>query len=277
MLETKTPVQDEFTLEQHRIQAIIDTAGAAKDDLKAPSKDRSPVIYLILILALTLVTSMLFDVRQRYETDTMALDYRIKVVLDAKSAAQAALKNAVRRTRDYKASFLRENERARMLAAQVAQLMDIEAQSNKALEARDAQINALKSQNGSLKDTSARLSDEKSGLEAQVAVFQKTQENLQKKIKRLLIRPKVELGKIVITPAVLEGKIVKANRKYNFVIIDLGRNDGIKTGMRLVSSRGEMPAGDIVIEKVYDELSVGKADFAWAGNEVDVGDSVKTK
>ena len=155
--------------------------------------------------------------------------------------------------------------------------MDSKAASESRIGAFNSALNNMKNENNKLRDEIKQLSQERDAFGDRVSSLERTQDSLQRKVKRLLTRTKVELGALVVTPSVLHGKILKANSKYNFIIIDLGKNDGIREGATLSAYRQDQPIGEIMIEKVYDELSVGKALFGWTGDELNIGDTVRGK
>lgn len=231
----------------------------------------------ILIVVLAVFAFLLFGLQQQYDRSTKTLREKVVSVTNSKIIIQEALKNAVRKKRVYKIALQEEGKRAQLLNTQVSQLLSSEQLNKKRAQALDTELRDLKVENNALKDAAVRLSQEKNDLKEQLNSFQKIQANLQEKIKRLLTRTNIELGQVVVTPSALIGKIIKANQKYNFIIIDLGKNDGMQVGMNFAAYRQDNLIGEISIEKVYDELSVGKANFKWAGDELDAGDTIRGK
>ena len=67
---------------------------------------------------------------------------------------------------------------------------------------------------------------------------------------------KVELDKIVVLPnEVPEGRILSIDQDTDFVIINLGDKDGVKTGDVLSISRGQEYLGDVKVTRVQSEMS----------------------
>lgn len=210
----------------------------------------------VLILVSGVLVFIVFNLRDRvlqYRREVGDLEKRVAVILDSKMTLQQTLIKTIRENRQYKISIQDEVKRRELL---------------------NEQLQILTQEMSAARTEIVQLEQDKDFLKGQVSRFKKIRESLQLKIKRLLTRPKVELGEVVVTPSGLNGKILKANRLYNFVIIDLGKNDGIKPGMNLMAYREDDQIGEIVIDKVYDELSVGKAVFEWIGDEMDAGDTV---
>lgn len=238
---------------------------------------KDKLIINILVLGLVLLMFIIISLQKRYnaenkkhEAEIKSLEKKLTVISNARLTLQEALRKSIRKKVEFQLSLQYEQERKRVLDEQLKEL-------NSLMSATKSELNNLQTENSTLKKKMGQLEQDKNTLNEQVAYFKKIQENLQRKIKRLLTRTRVELGEVVVTPAALNGKVLKANRKYNFVIVDLGKNDGIKEGMYLTIYKQDNPVGDINIEKVYDELSVGRTIFEWAGGEIDIGDIVKSK
>ncbi len=189
---------------------------------------------------------------------------------DARETILHALKKSIRKKREYRNSLGEEINRRRAIEEQLSKVFA-------EISTAKSRVKTLEEQNATSAYKISGLEQEKGILSEQVAALKKMQAGLQEKIKRLLTKADVELGQVVVTPASLQGKILKANPSYNFVIIDLGKNDGVKSQTAMVVYRDANQTGEIKIEKVYDELSVGKAAFKWTGNEIGVGDIVRGK
>ncbi|MBI4335566.1 MAG: hypothetical protein HY589_02815 [Candidatus Omnitrophica bacterium] len=204
------------------------------------------------------------------EGEISRLAEKMAVISDARTRLQAALGRSIRKKAALGLSLEAERKRKEELDRQLLiALAQISASADR--------IKDLEREKNDFKKMTGELEKEKQALNEKVNLYSRTQAYLQGKIKRLLAKAKVELNEVVITPESSSGKILKANRDYNFVIVDLGRNDGVKAGERFIIYRDDKETGEAVIEKVYDELSVGKAAFAWTGDEVRVGDVVKGK
>jgi hypothetical protein len=66
----------------------------------------------------------------------------------------------------------------------------------------------------------------------------------------------VELAPVVVTPQIsVSGKVEVVNRKFNFIISNIGQDDGVKLGDVLNVYRNDKPIGLVRVEKLYDVLS----------------------
>lgn len=234
-------------------------------------KEKTPIYLLIVLSAILAVITL--NLKERYDKQNKEIGIlakKIEVISSARATLQQALKKSIGKKIEYRFSLQDEIKRREALDEQLKQLFSEKAASQ-------SMLSDLESQNYALKDEVSQLEQEKGILNERLASFQKVQDRLQFKIKRLLTTPKIELGEVVVTASSLTGNVLKANRLYNFIIIDLGKNDGIESGMSLMAYRQDKLIGEIIIEKVYDELCVGKATFEWHGDELDVGDTIQGK
>ncbi|NQU74124.1 MAG: hypothetical protein HQ547_05395 [Candidatus Omnitrophica bacterium] len=276
MIDTKIPVENDFKIEKTRFQTVVD----AREPTKAKTTSKigiSKLAVYMLILSVMLSALVIYELQIRHNRDIKVLGEQITAISNSKAALQRSLQAAIRQQEEYKVLLEDQTERANALTVQAIQLLNSEIRNNKKIDALYSRLSGQKAENETLKSELKMVSLEKNGLQGQLTSFQRIQQNLQEKIKRLLTRTKVELGAVVVTPSAFQGNILRADREHNFAIIDLGKNDGIKKGMDLTAYRQERPIGAITIEKVYDELSVGRAGFEWQGDELKVGDTVKGK
>jgi hypothetical protein len=66
----------------------------------------------------------------------------------------------------------------------------------------------------------------------------------------------VELAPVIVKPQIsVSGKVEVINRKFNFVISNIGQDDGLKIGDVLNVYRNDKPIGLVRVEKLYDVLS----------------------
>ncbi len=117
------------------------------------------------------------------------------------------------------------------------------------------------------------FSSERSTLQQQLSDLEKAKSDLESKVMQLSEKPTVELDKIVVTNDQLgagsgaagtinaasggpmNGQIVVINRDYDFIVINLGKKQGLSIGQEFQIVRGEQVLGRVKVEKIYDELS----------------------
>ena len=93
----------------------------------------------------------------------------------------------------------------------------------------------------------------------------------------------VELPPIVVRPQITPlmineagigmGKVLAINRDNNFVIMDLGEEQGIKVGNTFVVYRGEQPIADIEVVQVRQNISA--CDIKRETSPIKVGDTIR--
>ncbi len=80
--------------------------------------------------------------------------------------------------------------------------------------------------------------------------------------------------KPVILPAALKGKVLVADPKWNFVVLDVGENQGVlEYGELLVNRNGKLVA-KVVVRNVQKDRSVANVMPGWEIGEVMEGDQV---
>ncbi len=80
--------------------------------------------------------------------------------------------------------------------------------------------------------------------------------------------------KKVLLPAALKGKILAADPKWNFVVLDIGENQGVlEYGELLVNRNGKL-VGKIIVRTVQKDRSVANLMPGWQIGEVFEGDQV---
>ncbi|MBI3321216.1 MAG: hypothetical protein HYZ91_02985 [Candidatus Omnitrophica bacterium] len=127
----------------------------------------------------------------------------------------------------------------------------------------------------------------------QLADLRKAKEQLEAKVMELSGQPLVELDKVTVsdqkasgaegmvmpasatvaTPS--NGQIVVVNREYDFIVMNLGKNQGLSVGQEFQIVRGDEVLGKVKVEKVYDELSAATILPESQKNNIREGDTVK--
>ena len=71
------------------------------------------------------------------------------------------------------------------------------------------------------------------------------------------------------------GQIVVVNREYDFIVVNLGKNQGLSIGQEFQIVRGNQVLGKAKVEKIYDELSAAAILPESQKNNIREGDTVK--
>ena len=97
----------------------------------------------------------------------------------------------------------------------------------------------------------------------------KVEEELKK------LRTEVEMTKPGSTKSIaLSGKIVAVNPTWNFVIIDLGKNDSVVEGLTMVLYRGDKMIGKVKTVTVDAQTSVADVLPGTPASAIEIGDQV---
>ncbi|PIP68017.1 MAG: hypothetical protein CO035_06185 [Candidatus Omnitrophica bacterium CG_4_9_14_0_2_um_filter_42_8] len=84
----------------------------------------------------------------------------------------------------------------------------------------------------------------------------------------------LSLERVGETQAGLKGRIVTINKDHNFVVIDLGKQDGINIGNRFNVYRGEMFLGSVEIIQARDRIAAADIKDIKDGMDIEINDTV---
>jgi uncharacterized protein YlxW (UPF0749 family) len=86
----------------------------------------------------------------------------------------------------------------------------------------------------------------------------------------------VNVGNVrIATGRRFSGKILVVNPKYNFIVIDVGRNQGLEKGVVFIVHRGNTFIGKAEVTKLYETMAAADLVMDWMQDDVRVGDGVK--
>ncbi len=165
---------------------------------------------------------------------------------------------------------------------------DLDAREQELTRVRDE----LKQAQSSSQQTTSQLSSlqgERDQLKRQLADLDKAKADLESKIMELTSHPTVELEKVRVTneptdPATAlpisatgssDGQVVVVNREYDFIVMNLGKNQGLSVGQQFQVVRNNQVLGTVKVEKIYDELSAATILPNSQKDSIREGDTVK--
>ncbi len=86
----------------------------------------------------------------------------------------------------------------------------------------------------------------------------------------------VDVGEVKVhTGKRFSGNVLVVNKRYDFVVIDLGRDHGMETDVVLILHRRSEFLGKVMVEKVYARMSAATLMLDWIQGEPQAGDGVK--
>jgi myosin heavy subunit len=81
-------------------------------------------------------------------------------------------------------------------------------------------------------------------------------------------------GRTRAIPKGLTGRILQVNKDWNFVVIDLGANDGLVPNAEMLIHRKDVLIGKVIISGVTPVMSIAELNVDWAQTSVKEGDFV---
>jgi hypothetical protein len=86
----------------------------------------------------------------------------------------------------------------------------------------------------------------------------------------------VDVGRVRIpTGRRFSGKVLVVNQKHNFVVVDVGRDQGLEKGEVFIVHRGSAFIGKAQVIKVYEKMAAADLIVDWMQDAVQVNDGVK--
>lgn len=182
-----------------------------------------------------------------------------------------------------------KNENA-ILRRQLSQLNNSKTEMEKQFMSLKAEESKLKEQLSEAESSFKSKMLQISNLKRQFEVLDIGEETGQKpkesvELPPIVVRPQTEEPKfqeeVVAAPAAtevmpmasFEGKVLAVNKPYNFIVVDLGQDSGVRIGQRLKVYRDNKPIGAIEIMQIRNTISAG--DIKEETTPIKVGDIIK--
>lgn len=172
---------------------------------------------------------------------------------------------------------------------QLAQAVEQQAVLSSSVDSGNDEITTLNNQVSQLQSELQKVRDQRKDLEAdlialredhnalkdQLAEVDEERNMLQAKLEEMSRVPTVELGRVMVSNDEFErtplqpvsgtmvqaangsaaGQVLVINREYDFVVVDMGRNQGLSVGQEFRVIRGQDVLATVKVEKVYEDLS----------------------
>lgn len=127
------------------------------------------------------------------------------------------------------------------------------ARAESKVEDVNRQIAEINEQVEGQKKQVARIEDEKTAMVDE-------RERLEEAIKEVL--PPTPIPAAVARKLV--GTVIRTDPEWNFVVLDIGKDHGLKRDVNMLVHRGETMVGRIKVSSVRDDVSIGHVDSTWA-------------
>jgi len=127
-------------------------------------------------------------------------------------------------------------------------------------------------------ESTTKLTATNEELRAELEEVRKEKRELEKEIAERTgkIEGAVNVGQVNITTGRrFSGKVLAVNPKHNFVVIDIGKNQGLEKDTVLIVHRGNKFVGKAQVIKVYEKMAAADLVMDWMQDQVQVNDGVK--
>jgi peptidoglycan hydrolase CwlO-like protein len=94
-----------------------------------------------------------------------------------------------------------------------------------------------------------RMKNENTMLEGRISELKEKSVDLD----RIVVKP--ESNAVTPYKELLRGRVLVVNKEYNFIVIDVGQNDGVEKGVAIEIREGTELLGKAEIDKVYETMS----------------------
>lgn len=228
---------------------------------------------ICLLSAGALLYFMLQERTERLETEAQLLE-----LANLKRAIQNKLDRA-------QLELIQVKDQAKLLGQELAERKRAYQRTLDELEKRQTQVKRLekeltneRNQRQSLNLAFAQLKQNYTSLEERLGEARLKAEVLHKELKQPPALEGVELKKIVVKPRnyKLSGTVLAVNKEFNFVVIDLGLEEGIKAGDEFLIYHDSQEIGKIRVEKVHDLMSTASVLFGSQQDKISEEDIVKS-
>lgn len=132
----------------------------------------------------------------------------------------------------------------------------------------------------------ARAKQGYQAVNSELTTLRQAKEALERRVKEMLASQATEAQTIVVKPSAatasasrssLEGKVLVVNREFNFVVVNLGSKDGLKTGTPLAILRGDKSIAKAQVERLYDNMVAATLLSEQDKQKVQEGDLVRVQ
>jgi len=146
------------------------------------------------------------------------------------------------------------------------------------LKGLEKKFNRLQEEVSREREEKQTLAEERQELNNQLRMVTSEKNSLRTRLNRLMARsPKeVDLGQIVVSAAPpLEGKILVVNRKFQFVVVDLGQETDLDIGALLNVYRENEFIGRVQVDHIRETVAACKILPEWTLQDIQEDDYVK--
>lgn len=259
------------------------------------SKGKVLTITLVFLLALSLAgIFMQYSLYNQEKKNRIGLEEKLQGLQNEKKNIENSLENK-------KQEIVQLQKRLEDASTQIKSLQDDLQSEKKMKESMLLDLSQAKTDLDSIKEELNREKEERNDLKVKLEKtlkdFKETETQLEQvKIAKSLVEnklkeldqqgSKVELGKIVVTPEQsqvvttqkasipIEASILSVNKKYNFIVINVGQKDGVKVGDIFSIYRNNKYIVNARVEETRENMSVANLEDKKMAGKIKEGDVV---
>ncbi|MBN1493935.1 MAG: hypothetical protein JW938_07295 [Candidatus Omnitrophica bacterium] len=231
------------------------------------------VIFLILCIVSFSLTVVLCFVRENEKVKRIALEAQVSQLEKDKAGLQMKVQDLNGENEELRRDVEKQKGLVDSYKTKVRDQKATIEEQEKRLAQIDADLTKLRDEYAEFKKSSSGIiedyKDQNQGLLAQIQRLRSSpgESFTNPPLAQGVIPPpaaegqnnvnvSVELEPVVVKPQIsVSGRVEVVNRKFNFVISNIGADDGLKIGDVLNVYRDEQPIGLVRVEKLYDVLS----------------------
>lgn len=214
------------------------------------------------------------ETHEKLDATTAELHTTQKNLADTKKKladTETDLKNTRQTLEETSQKLAAETKRADQLDTDLKDLQ-------KKFEEQAGQLKAATEQLATAQKTIEDLTEKRNQLSTEVAGLKELKHSLEEQVKGQDAELRRLKGIEVPLPPGLSGRVLAVDRTWNFVVIDIGRQDGVLPGGNLVVGRGEKSVGKVKVVQALADKSI--ADIIKLNDPkmpLQVGDGVLTE
>jgi len=264
-------------------------------------------IILVILLAVSVIGGVIiYNSYQKERQKVASLQDNLEDLRMRYKLTENKLEDTKKQLAQLENKLEEANNQIEMLNNELSKEKQYKEELSNSLQELKENLKAKEEKETGLQQEIERAQKEIKRLQAKLKNTEEEKTELENKIKNLesMQQEKVELGEIVVeqkTPvageikpatkkeektkklfpnrASLEGNVLVVNKDYNFVVINLGKQDGVALNDVFSIYRNEKYLGDVKVEKLHDSMCA--AGFVSAGlkEKISEGDRaiLKTK
>ncbi|MCM8812035.1 MAG: hypothetical protein NC910_03180 [Candidatus Omnitrophica bacterium] len=245
------------------------------------------------------------DQLEKIKIAKAALEKEIEELKSVKQTLETQLTDAASQAKKLADDLAAEKRSRETLSGELTKVRSEAASLNEKLR-------GLENEKKAVADELARAKQSYQALSNELTTLRQAKEALEKRVKEMLTAQSSQAERIVVRPAApvgaspaapaspaaaapvasqpqperiavsaapssadMEGKVLVVNREFNFVVVNLGSNDGIEVGTRMNVFRSGKQIGAAQVERLYENMSAATILVEEQKTQLKEGDTVR--